>query len=187
MNVYDFDKTIFYPDSSATFFRFCLRRYPAAVLAVLPRAVPMVLGYRRGRVSAKELKQQLFSFLKKMQDPEKLVEAFWEENLSRLGDWYLEQKRPDDVIISASPVFLLAPVCRQLGVHLIATDMDIDSGLIRGENCHDTEKPRRFFLQYPQGHVDAFYSDSLSDTPMAELADRAWLVRKHRLSPWPEK
>ena len=28
MNVYDFDKTIFYPDSSVTFCLYCLRRYP---------------------------------------------------------------------------------------------------------------------------------------------------------------
>jgi len=27
----------------------------------------------------------------------------------------------------------------------------------------------------------------MSDSPMAEIADKAWLVTKHKLSPWPNK
>lgn len=186
MNVYDFDKTIFYPDSSACFFRFCLKRHPAEVLRVLPRAAFMALPYRAKKLGAKQLKQQLFSFLSELQDVEELVEAFWEENYSRIGAWYLEQKRPDDVIISASPRFLLAPVCEKLGVCLIATEMDPRSGRIHGENCHDVEKPKRFLAQYPDARIEAFYSDSLSDAPMADLAGSAYLLKKHRLSPWPQ-
>ncbi len=186
MNAYDFDKTIFYPDSSACFFRFCLKRHPAAVLRTVPRAVPMALRYRAGKLSAKELKQQLFSFLSEIKDTEKLVKQFWGSNFSRIGAWYLEQKRSDDVIISASPRFLLAPVCERLGVRLIATEMDPRSGRIEGENCHDTEKTKRFAACFPGEHIDTFYSDSLSDTPMAMLADRAFLVKKHRIFPWPK-
>ena len=75
----------------------------------------------------------------------------------------------------------------ELGVGLIATPMDKHSGKILGENCHDTEKVRRFREQYPDGHTERFYSDSLSDTPMAEIADEAFLVSKGKLSPWPLK
>ncbi len=186
MNAYDFDKTIFYPDSSACFFRFCLKRHPAAVLRVLPRAVLMALRYRAGKLGARELKQQLFSFLRDIRNVEQLVDAFWEENYSRIGAWYLQQKRPDDVIISASPRFLLFPVCERLGVRLIATEMNPHSGVIQGENCHDIEKPKRFHALFPHEHIEAFYSDSLSDAPMAELADHAFLLKKHRISPWPQ-
>ena len=186
MNAYDFDKTIFYPDSSACFFRFCLKRHPGAVLRVLPRAIPMALRYRAGKLSAKELKQQLFSFLPELKDVEGLVDRFWEENFSRIGAWYLKQKQADDVIISASPRFLLAPVCEKLGVRLIATEMDMHTGRIRGENCHDVEKPKRYFERFPEAHIEAFYSDSLSDTPMAQLADHAFLLKKHRILPWPK-
>lgn len=185
MNVYDFDKTIFYPDSSACFFRYCLKRRPGQVLRVLPRALLMALQYRAGKRSAKELKQQLFSFLSHVRDAGALINDFWVKNFFRIGDWYLIQKRPDDVIISASPDFLLRPVCEKLGVRLIATDMDIQSGMIRGENCHDVEKPKRFKREYPEALVEAFYSDSLSDAPMAALAESAFLVKKHRLYPWP--
>jgi phosphoserine phosphatase len=186
VNAYDFDKTIFYPDSSACFFRFCLKRHPAAVLRVLPRAVPMALRYRAGKLGARELKQQLFSFLRDIRNVEQLVDTFWEENYSRIGAWYLQQKRDDDVIVSASPEFLLRPAAERLGVNLIATPMDPYSGRILGRNCHDEEKLRRFREEYPDADIDCFYSDSLSDAPLASIAAHAILVKGDRLLPWPQ-
>lgn len=187
MNAYDFDQTIFYPDSSASFYGYCLRHRPAAVLPTVVPSLIAALRYKKGKLPAKLLKEQLFSFLPKIPDVDAMVAAFWRENEGKIGAWYLAQKRDDDLIISASPVFLLAPICQKLGVHLIATDMDKNTGKIRGKNCHDVEKPVRFRAEFPEAHLEEFYSDSLSDSPMAELADRAFLVNKHQLSPWPNK
>ena len=65
--------------------------------------------------------------------------------------------------------------------------MDKKTGRITGENCHDSEKVKRFYAQYPDAHTECFYSDSLSDSPMAEIADKAYLVKNGTLSPWPGK
>ena len=185
MNVYDFDKTIYYPDSSYHFFLYCLKRYPAIVWPVIPKSVRLALAYKRGRISAKPLKQQLFSFLCRLDDPARTVREFWRSHRGNLQDWYLKQKREDDLIISASPEFLLAPVAEELGVRLIATKMDAASGLIRGENCHDVEKVKRLQAEYPGSKIDAFYSDSISDSPLAELAEQAFLIKKGKRFPWP--
>lgn len=147
----------------------------------------MAVKYALGKIKTKELKEQLFSFLSGIDDVDAVVKSFWKENMNGLGDWYLKQKREDDVIISASPYFLLKPVCDELGISLIATPMDKNTGKILGENCHDTEKVRRFYAEYPGAHTENFYSDSLSDSPMAEIADKAFMVTKHKLSPWPNK
>ena len=187
MNVYDFDKTIYYPDSSEQFFLFCLRRFPALVLPVLPRGVWLAFKYRLGRGGFPELKEQFFSFLSKIPDLDSLVEAFWDGHFSRVQDWYLAQKRADDLIISASPEFLLRPAANALGVRLIATVIDEKSGKIVGENCHDHAKLRRFTEQFPDEKIEAFYSDSLSDAPLALAAERAYLVKKDRLFDWPGK
>lgn len=45
MNTYDFDKTIFYPDSSVTFVRWYMRRHPFALLCWLPRMAVIGLAY----------------------------------------------------------------------------------------------------------------------------------------------
>ena len=185
MNTYDFDKTIFYPDSSYCFYLYCLRHYPGAMVKTLPRSIVSGLRYAAGKGNAKMLKQQLFSYLPGLPDVDRAVQDFWDENRQRLAKWYMRQKRSDDVIISASPEFLLQPICDELGVRLIGTRMDKHTGKISGENCHDKEKVRRFYEEFPGACTEEFYSDSLSDTPMAEIAQQAFIVRKEKLSPWP--
>lgn len=187
MNVYDFDKTIYYPDSSYHFFLHCLRRHPLAVLPVIPLALALGLRYWRGKISSKHLKEHLFSFLSRIRDVESEVEVFWEKHQKHLQDWYLQQRQDDDLIISASPEFLLRPISEKLGVSLIATPMDARSGKIRGENCHDEEKTKRFKEKYQDAPIEAFYSDSLSDSPMASLSKTAFLVKKGKHFPWPGK
>ena len=190
MNVYDFDETIFHPDSSYGFFLYCLRHYPRAVLKALPRSAAEGIRYallplRHGKKDAKRLKEALFSYLNRLGDVHGTVSAFWDENADGFAPWYLQQKRTDDLIISASPAFLLEPAAGKLGVRLIATDMNPFTGKIRGRNCHDEEKARRFREAYPDERVEEFYSDSLSDTPMAKLAERAYLVKGGERIPWP--
>lgn len=187
MNTYDFDKTIFYPDSSACFVKYCIKHHFSAMLKTLPGTLIKSIKYAAGSIETKELKQQVFSFLKYIDDVDSLVNAFWDENMQGIGQWYLKQKKDDDIIISASPYFLLAPVCGKLGVRLIATPMNKKTGIIEGKNCHDHEKVRRFYELYPGEKTENFYSDSLSDSPMADIADHAWMVTKHKLSPWPNK
>ena len=188
MNVYDFDNTIFTPDSSACFLLFCLRRYPRAALTALPLSAVEAILYRAGgKKDAKYLKEALFSFLNHLDNVEAVVGEFWECHSDHIEAWYLEQKRPEDLIISASPEFLLRPITDRLGVRLMATRMNPYTGQIKGKNCHDEEKVRRFLEAYPADSVEHFYSDSLSDSPMAGLAKKAFLLKNGDRLPWPEK
>ena len=186
MNVYDFDQTIFYPDSSYCFCRYCFKKYPKLFAPLLPGAAAKLMGKLAGVTSTKSLKEQTFSFLKRLPDVDAEVDAFWREHWRNVLPWYLTKCREDDVIISASPEFLLLPAAQQLGVRLIATPMDTYSGRINGNNCHDEEKVRRFYAEYPGAQIDEFYSDSLSDTPLAKLAKTAFIVKRGAVCPWPE-
>ena len=184
MNVYDFDKTIFYPDSSSSFYKFCLKKFPFKVIRTLPKTAAAGLCYAMHRTDAKELKEQLFSYLKWIPDVDKAVNDFWNKNEYRIETWYLEQKKDDDVIVSASPEFLLKPICHKLGVTCIGTMMDKRSGKIKGKNCHDAEKVLRFSAAYPGIRPEEFYSDSLTDFPMAVYSENAYLIKKHKIFPW---
>ncbi len=186
MNTYDFDQTIYRRDSSVDFYLYCLRRFPHLVLPTIPKSLVAALAYKRGKTDTKRLKEQLFSFLPGL-DAEAEAERFWQTHESGIGRWYLEQKQDDDLILSASPEFLLRPIARRLGAALIATPMDPATGKILGKNCHDAEKVRRFYEAYPGAHTERFYSDSLSDTPMARLADEAFLVKNAKPGPWPNR
>ena len=127
----------------------------------------------------------MYRFLTCIEDIDAELREFWEFNAERIKPFYLRQQRLDDVIISASPFFLLFPICKKLGIkHLIASEVDPHTGVYTGENCHDEEKVRRFRERFKTAEIESFYSDSYSDSPMAEIADKAFMVKKDRVTPW---
>ena len=184
MNLYDFDHTIYPGDSTLDFWRFCLLRHPGALLS-LPGAVLYGGLFRLGLCSRETFKGRFYRFLRHVPNAEREAEAFWDRNLSRIYPWYLERRRGDDLILSASPEFLIRPACRRLGVEGIATQVSPETGALRGPTRRGEEKAVRLRRARPEALVEEFYSDSLSDTPLARLALRAYLVKAGQPQPWP--
>lgn len=186
MNAFDFDKTIFLGDSTARFYAYCYKNIPALWPTIPGQLVNALLfGLKIRKKQA--FKERMYRFLSRVPDVDALLEKFWDENIGRIRPWYLAMQREDDVIISASPEFLLAPAMRRLGIrHMMASRVDKRTGKHTGLNCHGQEKVVRFRKVFPDAHVENFFSDSLSDTPMALLADNAYLVHIDTLTPWPK-
>ena len=90
----------------------------------------------------------------------------------------------DDLVISASPEFLLKPLEETLHITVIASRVSPIDGKTTGENCYHAEKVRRFREQYPDGTIEEFYSDSYSDEPLALLAEKAYIVDGETLIDW---
>lgn len=184
MNAYDFDKTIYDGDSTADFYMFSLKRHKK-IITLLPSlfgAFVRFYVFKKGNKT--EFKEVMYRFLR-FCDIGKDIEDFWNENQVKIKKFYIKQQKSDDVIISASPVFLLAPICKRLNInHLIASEVDKKSGKYSGINCHGKEKVRRFYETFKNGKVDEFYSDSYSDTPMAEISQKAYIVKKEKISDW---
>lgn len=129
----------------------------------------------------------MLSFLSRV-DVDRELERFWGKNLRRVKPFYRERHREDDVVISASPEFLIRPACAQLGIrHVLGSPVDKYTGRFSGPNCHGAEKVRRFYAAFPGGKIDEFYSDSYSDQPLADLAKRAFLVRGEAVLAWDAK
>jgi len=183
MNVYDFDGTIYDGDSTVDFYKFCLKNYPKTHLAVFSAMISAML-YLFGIIKKTEFKQRFFGFLKYVPNIDNAVSAFWNSREHKIKPWYLKQKQSTDVIISASPEFLLEPVCNRLGAKLIASRVDKASGKFVSENCHDDEKVRRFKEMFGDERIREFYSDSLSDKSLAELAERAFMVKGEKITEW---
>ena len=183
MNVYDFDNTIFEGDSTFRFVRFCMRRHPKALL-YLPRIGAAAVNYYLFHHGDKtRFKEKMYRFLS-VCHAEDDVRAFWRLNLSRVKALYRERHRDDDVIISASPEFLLKPLEEELTIKVIASRVSPADGKTDGLNCYHDEKVRRFFEAFPDGVIDEFYSDSYSDEPLAVLANRAFIVENETVIPW---
>lgn len=183
MNVYDFDHTIYRGDSTLDFWRYCLRRHPAALRA-LPAQIAGMARFLCKRCDRADMKRAFYAFLRYVPDAGQAARRFWDSRFDRVEQWYLAQKRDDDLVISASPRFLLAPVCERLGVRLIASEVDAATGALKGANCRAEEKLARYRAEYGGTPIERFYSDSLSDAPMAAQAKEAYRVRRGERSPW---
>lgn len=183
MNVYDFDKTIFDGDCSMDFYFYNLKRHPA-VLKALPIQAYGTFLYWIKRIEKTEFKQMNYRYFQYLKNIDEDISLFWEKNISRIKPWYLDQKREDDVIISASPEFLVKPVTDKLNIKLIGSLVDKVTGEYDGMNCYHEEKVIRFRELYNLSDMDAFYSDSKSDQPMAKFAKKAFMVKGDLISPW---
>lgn len=184
MNVYDFDNTILRGDSTARFVGFCFLRYPRLWLDIpgqLGNAILFALKLRKKQA----FKERLLSLVTRIGDPETAVARFWEKNYGRVKGFYAETRRADDVVISASPEFLIRPACERLGVScMMGSPVDMRTGRYHGTNCHGEEKVRRFREKFGDAQIDDFYSDSHSDDPLARIAKRAIMVKGDQLLPW---
>lgn len=186
MNVYDFDKTIYDGDSTVDFFFFSLRRNPILWITSLWHIAAFPLYFLRV-ISKTRAKEHFYGFLKHIRDIDSEIEIFWDEHIGGIKNWYLETKKDDDLVISASPEFIIKPACKRLGIPSMASVVDKKSGKYNGVNCHGKEKVRRFYELHKNGIINEFYSDSYSDTPLAEIAENAFLVKGNLIKKWKEE
>ena len=184
MNVFDFDNTIYRGDSTVEFYRFCRKKKPSLLWRYGMEQLFGFVYYGMGGVSKTTLKEYFFSFLRGIPDVEAWVEEFWASRGDNMAPWLQEVQQAGDLVISASPEFLLRPICDKLGLTLIASRVDPKTGKFDGENCRGEEKVLRYQAEYGDVPVENFYSDSLSDLPMAKLAQKAWFVRGDKVLNW---
>ncbi len=186
LNIYDFDETIYDSDSTKDFYFYCLKKYPKILLSV-PCMAWAFLMYILGVKSKTQFKEKMYRFLRYVPDIDSSLENFWNKNENKVKQWYRDRQQEDDIIISASPEFLLEPICKRLGIkHLIASRVDKKTGLYTGENCWGEEKVKRLYEIFPDAVCEEFYSDSLSDAPLANLAKTAKIIRGTELVEWNE-
>lgn len=184
LNVYDFDNTIYNGDSTADFYIFSLKRHKKIITLFPSLACAFLKFYVFKNGTKTQFKEKMYRFLT-FCDISKDVEDFWNENIKKIKPFYIANQKADDVIISASPRFLLETVCKKAGINfLIASEVDPTSGKYTGINCHGKEKVLRFYKEFPNGKIDEFYSDSYSDAPLAELAENAFMVKGKKIKNW---
>ena len=187
MNVYDFDKTIYDGDCTVNFYLYCLGKYPV-IYKKIPEVLWFGLLFKLGIIKKTDFKSRFFKFATIIPNLEGAVADFWKKDRAKIKRFYLDIQKEDDIIISASPTFILNEICSILNIkNLYATNVDLNTGKIIGENCYGEEKVKRFYeAGYNEESIDEFYSDSLSDSPLADISKKAFIVIKEKLVPWNE-
>lgn len=179
MNVYDFDNTIYDGESAVDFYMFCLKRH-FSLIKLLPMLMIKMIKYKLCLISIDELEKYVVKYSKQLiqavPEPDKMAKEFWEENFSKIKAFYLEQKKPDDIILSASFEFLLHIPAEKLGVgKLICSQFDNDSGELVRVCFRNNKVP--LLKEYIGDEKFSFYTDSMNDKPVIDVADEAYLVK----------
>lgn len=187
MNVYDFDGTIFPGDCSIGFCFWCMKRHPKLWFTFFPKALKNLILRKKGKITEAVMQRKFFSYLTLIDDFDVQIERYWDKNEKKIASWYLAQKRPDDLIISASPDCIIGPIAKRLGVNFIATEYDREYGVYLNNMMYAKEKAKYIIDQgFPL--IENFYSDSLADTPLALCAEKAHLVTNNASTvvDWPD-
>lgn len=180
MNIYDFDDTIFKGNSLRGFYMFCAVRLPYLWL-LLPELLLTVILRKLRIISKDRFLRMLEVFIVLVPHRQKFVQKFWDKNIGRVKEWYLLRKCESDLIISASPAYIIVEACSRLGVRCMASDNG-KNGMVLGKHCYGEEKVVRFRNVFPNESVATFYSDSWSDLPMLKLAEEGYLVEGDKIT-----
>ncbi len=186
MNVYDFDDTIYKGDSSVDLFKSYFKKDPS-LIKYLPTVTGVLREYHKGNARFEDFIDnfgRIFEdyFQTHDMDMDALVKEFWDDNMHKIKPWYKEVQKEDDLVITASPAFMMGEICQRLGIkHYLGTEFDIEKGkFLRG--CFRERKIEFFREAFPDGVIDDFYTDSYNDKFLFPYAKRVFIVKGNKLT-----
>lgn len=175
--IYDFDKTIYSKETSMAFMFFFLKRHRYLIPKFILNLTLILFNIK----DLKKVKNIFFSIFKGM-DIENDINLFWEKEMKNIYPYFFEEikeNRKDAdllILISASPDFLLEPIYKKLGFDILISTKYSNFTLI-GKNCKKDEKLKRL-NELGNFDVLCFYSDSLSDLPLFNIAKKKISINK---------
>lgn len=175
--IYDFDKTIYSKETSMAFMFFFLKRHRFLIPKFILNLTIILFNIK----DLKKVKNIFFSIFKGM-DIENDINLFWEKEMKNIYPYFFEEikeNRKDAdllILISASPDFLLEPIYKKLGFDILISTKYSNFTLI-GKNCKKDEKLKRL-NELGSFDVLCFYSDSLSDLPLFNIAKKKISINK---------
>ena len=194
LSVYDFDKTIYNGETLNDFYRFYLIKKPWKIYTVIFQLWYFLL-YVLKIINLEKLKENFLRFLNGENTGElkKLIREFWKKKESKINLWVkdeiLKNKKETEILvaISASPTFLIIDRLRLIGFDVvIGTDFLFEStkfhSHITSKNCKNYEKVKRLDKWAEDNNIQYdivnFYSDSIADKPLFDLAEHKYWIKK---------
>ena len=182
--VFDFDGTLTYKDSFLAFIRYY--HGSTAFLLGMARLLPWLLGYKLKLIPnwrAKEKVLEHFFKGKAESDFQQKGQLFARDLIPRMLRPKAEQALKDHIaagdrvlIVSASATLWLQAWCEEMGVELVATELECRNGKItgrlNGNNCYGPEKVERLRKHLSLQEYDEVYAygDSAGDRELLALA-----------------
>ena len=185
LNVFDFDNTIYDGETLVDFILYYVRTDPK-ICKYVPKLLVICFKDAFHLFTVEDAVDAYAGFLegyyvKKIDSVEKDVQKFWDKNEHKIKPWYQSVRREDDVIVSGSTDFLLEEIMKRMGIkHYITSSIDRKTGKFK-RLCFLENKVKLFREVYPDGHIDNFYTDSMNDRAMMDIADHVYFVQGSKI------
>ena len=129
----------------------------------------------------KVIRKHARGYLTSFEDIDSVAKDFWDKKMpTKIKKWYIPQK--DDIILTASFDIIMYELFRRLSL----TDSvcsEYNRKTMQAEYINfSSNKPIRFREKFGDATVDEFYTDSMFDAPMIEMAKKAYLVKKDKIT-----
>ena len=108
------------------------------------------------------------------------MDEFWKIHSSKLKKQFLDMIQPEDIIITASPQFIINGIKDKLKTEkVVSTIVNLDNGKVEFL-CYRDNKLKKYNELFG-GKIDQFYTDSKNDLPLIAISDKAFLVKNNRI------
>lgn len=179
MNVYDFDNTIYDGETLVDFILYFVKTDPK-IWKYVPKLLYIAFKDKFHLFTVEKAIEEYASFLEgyyvHVGNLDQRVIDFWDQNEHKIKPWYAKVQRDDDIVVSGSTDFILEEIMKRMGIkHLVSSSIDKETGkFVR--LCFLENKVKLFHEFYPDAHIDNFYTDSMNDKPMMDIADHVFFV-----------
>lgn len=189
--LFDIDKTIIKRDSMFSLLGYTLKKYPKTILEIVPLGFKLI-KYKLGLIDTKSAKESMFYTLKYLNKDDLydfykhvLKTSIYCDAENKMRELYSQNYKI--ILVSASPECYLKYFEEEEFIHfVIGTRLHKEENKfinkIIGKNCKGEEKVKRIneYLNKMKIIIDKensiAFSDSLSDIPMFNLVNKAYLI-----------
>ena len=185
MNVYDFDNTIYDGETLVDFALYYIKK-DIRIWKYLPKLIIIALKDKFHLFTVEDAVDAYASFLEgyliNLDDINENVIKFWDNNMHKIKPWYNEVRRDDDIIVSGTTDFLLDEIMKRMGIkNYISSSIDMQTGKFN-RLCFLDNKVKLFNEYFPNAHIDNFYTDSMNDKAMMDIAEHVFIVKKDTIT-----
>lgn len=185
VNVYDFDNTIYDGETLVDFILYYIKT-DRKIWKYVPKLIIIAIKDALHLFTVEQAIEAYASFLEgyyvNLGDTTQNVINFWDKNEKKIKPWYAKVQKESDIIVSGSTDFILDEIMKRMGIkHYIGSSIDKKTGkFIR--LCFLENKVKAFYEIYPDKHIENFYTDSMNDKAMMDIADNVYLVKKNKIT-----
>ena len=184
MNVFDFDNTIYDGETLVDFIVYYIKTDPK-IWKYVPKLLWIYFKDTAHLFTVDQAIKAYASFLEgyyvKIKTIDEDVKKFWDKNEHKIKPWYNEVRRDDDIIVSGTTDFLLDEIMKRMGIkNYVGSSIDTQTGKFK-RLCFLENKVKIFNELYPNAHIDNFYTDSMNDKAMMDIADHVYFVTGNKI------